>query len=226
MSGSLRLLDAQTAPQPHDHIDLVLDDGRCVRYHDPRRFGLLVVGRCRSHAASAARPSRPRAARTGVQRGLAAPAASRAHRACQEPPDGFADRGGRRQHLRDRSAVRRGHRSSPGRGTDRTPARRSAGMRGPAGAGRGDRRRRHDLARLRAQPTARRGGSSAGSARTGEKASPARTAPLRSPGRSSGSARPGSAGDASGEPGSAGRRQAACPVSRRYFANSASGVST
>ena len=39
MSGSLRLLDAQTAPQPHDHIDLVLDDGRCVRYHDPRRFG-------------------------------------------------------------------------------------------------------------------------------------------------------------------------------------------
>ena len=39
MSGSLRLLDARTAPQPHDHIDLVLDDGRCVRYHDPRRFG-------------------------------------------------------------------------------------------------------------------------------------------------------------------------------------------
>ena len=39
MSGSLQLLDAQTAPQPHDHIDLVLDDGRCVRYHDPRRFG-------------------------------------------------------------------------------------------------------------------------------------------------------------------------------------------
>ena len=39
MSGSLRLLDASTAPRPHDHIDLVLDDGRCVRYHDPRRFG-------------------------------------------------------------------------------------------------------------------------------------------------------------------------------------------
>ena len=39
MSGSLRLLDAGAAPQAHDHIDLVLDDGRCVRYRDPRRFG-------------------------------------------------------------------------------------------------------------------------------------------------------------------------------------------
>ena len=39
MSGSLRLLDASTAPRPHDHVDVILDDGRCVRYHDPRRFG-------------------------------------------------------------------------------------------------------------------------------------------------------------------------------------------
>ena len=40
MSGSLRLLDsARTAPAGHDHIDVVLDDGRCVRYRDPRRFG-------------------------------------------------------------------------------------------------------------------------------------------------------------------------------------------
>ncbi len=39
MSGSLRLLDAYTMPRPHDHIDVVLDDGRRLRYHDPRRFG-------------------------------------------------------------------------------------------------------------------------------------------------------------------------------------------
>ena len=39
MSGSLRLLDAHTAPGLHDHIDLILDDGRCLRYRDPRRFG-------------------------------------------------------------------------------------------------------------------------------------------------------------------------------------------
>jgi len=39
MSGSLRLLDSPTTPRPHDHIDVVLDDGRCMRYRDPRRFG-------------------------------------------------------------------------------------------------------------------------------------------------------------------------------------------
>jgi formamidopyrimidine-DNA glycosylase len=30
-----------TPPGPHDHIDLVLDDGRCLRLRDPRRFGSL-----------------------------------------------------------------------------------------------------------------------------------------------------------------------------------------
>ena len=39
MSGSLRLLDSRTNPGAHDHIDVILDDGRCMRYHDPRRFG-------------------------------------------------------------------------------------------------------------------------------------------------------------------------------------------
>jgi len=39
MSGSLRLLPATTPPGLHDHIDLVLDNGRCLRFTDPRRFG-------------------------------------------------------------------------------------------------------------------------------------------------------------------------------------------
>lgn len=39
MSGSLRIMPADTPPLFHDHIDLVLDDGNCLRYHDPRRFG-------------------------------------------------------------------------------------------------------------------------------------------------------------------------------------------
>ncbi|WP_019894704.1 bifunctional DNA-formamidopyrimidine glycosylase/DNA-(apurinic or apyrimidinic site) lyase [Hydrogenovibrio halophilus] len=39
MSGSLRLVSEQTPPRKHDHIDLVLDEGTCLRYHDPRRFG-------------------------------------------------------------------------------------------------------------------------------------------------------------------------------------------
>lgn len=42
MSGSLRLLDASTAPAKHDHIDFVLDDGKALRYTDPRRFGAVL----------------------------------------------------------------------------------------------------------------------------------------------------------------------------------------
>jgi formamidopyrimidine-DNA glycosylase len=39
MSGSLRVLPADVAAEKHDHIDLGLDDGRVLRYRDPRRFG-------------------------------------------------------------------------------------------------------------------------------------------------------------------------------------------
>lgn len=42
MSGSLRLLPCATAPMPHDHVDIVLDSGVCVRFNDPRRFGSLL----------------------------------------------------------------------------------------------------------------------------------------------------------------------------------------
>jgi len=39
MSGSLRVLDANMAPQKHDHVDLKLTNGKILRYNDPRRFG-------------------------------------------------------------------------------------------------------------------------------------------------------------------------------------------
>lgn len=39
MSGSLRVVHDGEAPRKHDHIDLVLKSGTCLRYHDPRRFG-------------------------------------------------------------------------------------------------------------------------------------------------------------------------------------------
>ena len=39
MSGSLRVVEAATAVGKHDHLDLALDDGRVVRFNDPRRFG-------------------------------------------------------------------------------------------------------------------------------------------------------------------------------------------
>jgi len=42
MSGSLRVLDAAEPPQAHDHVDICLDNGRCLRLRDPRRFGAVL----------------------------------------------------------------------------------------------------------------------------------------------------------------------------------------
>jgi formamidopyrimidine-DNA glycosylase len=42
MSGSLRLLPCSTVPLAHDHVDIVLDSGLCIRFNDPRRFGSLL----------------------------------------------------------------------------------------------------------------------------------------------------------------------------------------
>ncbi|MFZ4834679.1 bifunctional DNA-formamidopyrimidine glycosylase/DNA-(apurinic or apyrimidinic site) lyase [Rouxiella sp. Mn2063] len=39
MSGSLRVLQHETEPAKHDHVDLVMDTGYVLRYTDPRRFG-------------------------------------------------------------------------------------------------------------------------------------------------------------------------------------------
>ena len=41
MSGSLRILPASAPVLKHDHVDLALDDGRILRFNDPRRFGSL-----------------------------------------------------------------------------------------------------------------------------------------------------------------------------------------
>jgi formamidopyrimidine-DNA glycosylase len=41
MSGSLRVMPATAPRLLHDHYDLVLDSGRCLRFNDPRRFGSL-----------------------------------------------------------------------------------------------------------------------------------------------------------------------------------------
>jgi formamidopyrimidine-DNA glycosylase len=39
MSGSLRLVDPAAPIATHDHIDLLLEGGLCLRFNDPRRFG-------------------------------------------------------------------------------------------------------------------------------------------------------------------------------------------
>lgn len=41
MSGNLRVMDANVPPLTHDHVDIVLESGQCLRFNDPRRFGSL-----------------------------------------------------------------------------------------------------------------------------------------------------------------------------------------
>lgn len=42
MSGSLRMVEANTPVAKHDHIDIVLESGMALRYTDPRRFGCML----------------------------------------------------------------------------------------------------------------------------------------------------------------------------------------
>jgi formamidopyrimidine-DNA glycosylase len=42
MSGSLRVIDAATPPEKHDHFDLLLEGGAAMRLRDPRRFGAVL----------------------------------------------------------------------------------------------------------------------------------------------------------------------------------------
>jgi len=42
MSGRLRVVPADTPPAKHDHVDFVLDSGKVLRFHDPRRFGSIL----------------------------------------------------------------------------------------------------------------------------------------------------------------------------------------
>lgn len=41
MSGSVRVAALGDCPLRHDHVDIVLNNARILRYHDPRRFGSL-----------------------------------------------------------------------------------------------------------------------------------------------------------------------------------------
>ncbi len=42
MSGSLRVIDPEADWKKHDHIGITLSNGRQLRFHDPRRFGLAL----------------------------------------------------------------------------------------------------------------------------------------------------------------------------------------
>jgi formamidopyrimidine-DNA glycosylase len=42
MSGSVRIIDSDEPAGKHDHIDICFDNGKALRFRDPRRFGSLL----------------------------------------------------------------------------------------------------------------------------------------------------------------------------------------
>lgn len=42
MTGRLRILSADTPVAKHDHVDMGLSNGRCLRFNDSRRFGAVL----------------------------------------------------------------------------------------------------------------------------------------------------------------------------------------
>lgn len=42
MTGFLQLLRGASPPGKHDHLDFIFDDGQLLRYHDPRKFGIVA----------------------------------------------------------------------------------------------------------------------------------------------------------------------------------------
>lgn len=42
MTGRLRILSADTPVGKHDHVDVLLANGRCLRFNDSRRFGAVL----------------------------------------------------------------------------------------------------------------------------------------------------------------------------------------
>ena len=41
MTGQIQMFEGTRAIGPHDHMDILLDNGRTIRYFDPRRFGIV-----------------------------------------------------------------------------------------------------------------------------------------------------------------------------------------
>ena len=85
--------------------------GRVLRFNDPRRFGSLLYTTAPPHRAPAAAAPRPRATRAGIRRGLPVPHHPRPARRDQAAAHERATRDRRRQHLCERGAVPRTHRT-------------------------------------------------------------------------------------------------------------------
>lgn len=44
MTGSLRVLNQNVEPDKHEHLDIVFENGQCLRFRDPRKFGAVLWG--------------------------------------------------------------------------------------------------------------------------------------------------------------------------------------
>jgi len=42
MSGNLRVVESDMQIQKHDHVDLIINSGKIIRFNDPRRFGCVL----------------------------------------------------------------------------------------------------------------------------------------------------------------------------------------
>lgn len=42
MTGFLRLINGSSPPGKHDHIEFIFDNNQILRFHDPRKFGIVI----------------------------------------------------------------------------------------------------------------------------------------------------------------------------------------
>jgi formamidopyrimidine-DNA glycosylase len=70
MSGRFRLVDARVPPPPHTHLRVLLDDGRELRFTDPRRFGQIDLV---ERATERAHPSLAVLGRDPLEEGISGP---------------------------------------------------------------------------------------------------------------------------------------------------------
>lgn len=49
MSGSLRICNQSMAAEKHDHVDIVFENGKLLRFRDPRKFGCLLMVQGSAH---------------------------------------------------------------------------------------------------------------------------------------------------------------------------------
>ena len=118
-----RCCRASTPPALHDHVDIVLDSGLCLRFNDPRRFGSLLWTREDPLQHPLLRSLAPEPLSARIQWRVPGARSRGTQRRDQAAHHERPGRGRRRQHLRERSAVSRRHSSaSRRRSASRAPS--------------------------------------------------------------------------------------------------------